>query len=63
MEHQIAVSPAIRDKFKIKKSEIICIPTESVFKPLATSNNRMDGHRMDIANVFVCDEVGALSNR
>jgi len=43
METQISVSPAIRDKFKVKKSEIVCIPTESTFKPLATSNNRMDG--------------------
>ena len=60
METQISVSPAIRDKFKVKKSEIVCIPTESTFKPLATSNNRMDGR---LANVFVADEVGALANR
>lgn len=60
METQISVSPAIRDKFKVKKSEIICIPTESTFKPLATSNNRMDGR---LANVFLADEVGALANR
>ncbi|WP_373821081.1 terminase large subunit domain-containing protein, partial [Jeotgalibaca porci] len=46
MEHQIAVSPAIRNKFKIKKTEIICTATDSVFKPLATSNNRMDGEQV-----------------
>lgn len=57
MERQISVSPAIRNKFKIKKTEIVCTATDSVFKPLATSNNRMDGR---LANVFVADEVGAL---
>ena len=46
MEHQISVSPAISDKFKIKKSEIVCLATDSVFKPLATSNNRMDGEQV-----------------
>lgn len=59
MGQLIDSSPALRKHFEILKSEIRCKPTKSVFKPLATSNNRMDGR---LANVFCADEVGALAS-
>jgi len=58
-EKIISSSPLIEKYFKILKSEIKCKLTNSIFQPLATSDNRMDGRQ---ANVFVADEVGALRN-
>lgn len=43
MRKLISVSPIASQYFKMTKAEIVCIPTQSTFKPLATSNNRMDG--------------------
>lgn len=60
MKKQISSSPAISKHFKITNKNILCIPNQSKFEALATSNNRMDGRK---ANVFVADEVGALKNR
>lgn len=60
MDKQISVSPILAKHFNIKKKVIECKPTDSSFQPLATSKNRMDGR---LANVFVCDEVGALVDR
>lgn len=59
-EQLISVSPALSKHFKIRRTDIECIPTQSSFTPLALSNNRMDGRK---ANVYVADEVGALPNR
>lgn len=58
--HLIEMSPVITKRFKINKGEIECLINHNTFKPLATSNNRMDGRK---AAVFVADEVGALANR
>lgn len=59
MEQLIDSSPAISKHFTVLRGEIRCDLKKSKFINLATSNNRMDGRK---ANVFVADEVGALSN-
>lgn len=53
-------SPAIRKRFKEINSETKCLLTNSKFKALAYSENRMDARK---ANVFVADEVGGLKKR
>ncbi len=53
-------SPYIKKRFKNINSETKCLLTESKFKALAYSENRMDARK---ANVFVADEVGGLRKR
>lgn len=60
VEQAISVSPVLQKYFTVTRSEIRCDLTKSKFIPLAYSENRMDGRK---ANVFVCDEVGALRTR
>lgn len=48
-----------KPRFNIWQKRIDCIVTESEYKPLAYSNNRMDGR---LPNAFLADEVGALPN-
>ena len=55
----IASSPALTDKFKLRRDDILCHLTSSQFFPLNYSNSRLDGK---LPNVFVADEVGALPN-
>ncbi len=64
-ELQIAIkkiiksSPALADDgvFKILRSEIRCILTDSEYTPLAYSEDRMDGK---LAHAFLADEIGAM---
>lgn len=64
-ELQIAIkkiiksSPALNDGtiFKLLRSEIRCLATDSEYTPLAYSKDKMDGK---LANVFVADEVGLM---
>lgn len=56
----IRFSPALSGKrFKLKRDEIVCNVTESVYIPLNYSNDRLDGK---LPNVFLVDEAGALPN-
>lgn len=45
--------------FKLLRSEIRCLYTESEYTPLAYSEDRMDGK---LANAFLADEAGAMDN-
>ena len=66
-ELQIAIkkiiksSPALNDDkvFKLLRSEIRCLLTESDFTPLAYSEDKMDGK---LANTFLADEAGAMDS-
>lgn len=53
----IKKSPALVEEFKILRSEIRCMITDSEYTPLAYSQDRMDGK---LANAFLADEAGAL---
>lgn len=57
----IKSSPALADDgvFKILRSEIRCLLTDSEYIPLAYSEDRMDGK---LANAFLADEAGAMDN-
>lgn len=55
----IANSPKMGKYFKILRSEIRCKANNCVYKPLACSDNRLDGR---LATVWIGDEVGALKN-
>jgi len=55
----IGVSPALIDQFKRLRDEITCKLTDNIFKPLAYSNDKLDGKK---PSVFLVDEVGALPN-
>lgn len=57
----IKVSPllAADDVFKILRSEIRCLLTDSEYVPLAYSEDRMDGK---LANAFLADEAGAMDS-
>lgn len=55
----IESSPALIDKFKVRRDDIQCLLNENIYYPLNYSNNRMDGRQ---PSVFVADEVGALPN-
>lgn len=52
-------SPALADKFKLRRDDILCHLTSSQYFPLNYSNSRLDGK---LPNVFLADEVGALPN-
>lgn len=47
------------DVFKILRSEVRCLLTESEYIPLAYSEDRMDGK---LANAFLADEAGAMDS-
>lgn len=57
----IKSSPALNDgkTFKLLRSEIRCLLTESEFTPLAYSEDKMDGK---LANTFLADEAGAMDS-
>lgn len=57
----IKVSPLLaeEDVFKILRSEIRCLLTDSEYTPLAYSEDRMDGK---LANAFLADEAGAMDS-
>lgn len=64
-ELQIAIrkiiksSPALNDGtiFKLLRSEIRCLATDSEYTPLAYSKDKMDGK---LANMFLADEAGLM---
>lgn len=66
-ELQIAIKKIIKssplladdDVFKLLRSEIRCLLTESEYIPLAYSEDRMDGK---LANAFLADEAGAMDS-
>lgn len=53
----IKASQALCDAFKLLRSEVRCLLTESEYTPLAYSEDRMDGK---LANIFLADEAGAM---
>lgn len=57
----IKCSPALNDDkiFKILRSEIRCLITDSDYTPLAYSEDKMDGKQ---ANAFLADEAGAMDS-
>ena len=55
----IKSSPLLVKHFKLLRSEIRCLLTETEYTPLAYSNDKMDGK---LAHVFLADEVGAMDN-
>lgn len=55
----IKSSPILIKHFKILRSEIRCLLTETEYTPLAYSNDKMDGK---LAHVFLADEVGAMDS-
>jgi phage terminase large subunit-like protein len=57
----IKSSPALAedDVFKVLRSEIRCLITDSEYTPLAYSEDRMDGK---LANAFLADEAGAMDS-
>lgn len=66
-ELQIAIKKIIKsspllaedDVFKLLRSEIRCLLTDSEYIPLAYSEDRMDGK---LANAFLADEAGAMDS-
>jgi phage terminase large subunit-like protein len=54
-------SPALNDEktFKILRSEIRCLVTDSDYTPLAYSNDRLDGK---LAAAWLADEAGAMDS-
>ena len=54
----IASSPALTDKFKVRRDDILCHLNQNDYIPLAFSTSRLDGR---LPNAFVADEVGALT--
>lgn len=57
----IKCSPALNDNkvFKLLRSEVRCLVTDSDYTPLAYSEDRMDGKQ---ANAFLADEAGAMDS-
>lgn len=55
----IKVSPHLVTSFKLLRSEIRCLITESDYTPLAYSEDKMDGK---LANAFLADEAGAMDS-
>jgi phage terminase large subunit-like protein len=57
----IKVSPALTksNAFKLLRSEIRCLITDSEYTPLAYSEDKMDGK---LANAFLADEAGAMDS-
>ena len=59
MRKIIKSSPFLDKKFKDVFSETRCLLTESVFVPLACSNDKLDARK---PNAFIGDEVGVLKD-
>lgn len=59
IEEILASSPALQEKFKIKRDEIVCKLNKNKYVPLNYSNSRLDGK---LPSVFLIDETGALPN-
>jgi phage terminase large subunit-like protein len=59
IKETISVSPALMDKFKIRRDDIECKITENKYIPLNYSTSRLDGK---LPAVFLVDETGALPN-
>ena len=57
MNEILASSPLLTERFKRLRDIITCKLTDSTYKPLAFSNDKLDGKK---PTVFVADEVGAL---
>ena len=57
----IKSSPALVDEsvFKVLRSEIRCLLTDSDYTPLAYSQDKMDGK---LANAYLADEAGAMDS-
>lgn len=55
----IASSPALCDKFKVRRDDVLCMINQNDYIPLAFSTSRLDGR---LPNAFVADEVGALTS-
>jgi len=57
----IKVSPLLAEDgvFKLLRSEIRCLLTDSEYTPLAYSEDKMDGK---LANAFLADEAGAMDS-
>jgi len=52
MKNQITFSPFLENHFKINRDNITFKDKNNVYKPLATTNNRMDGR---LPTVFIAD--------
>lgn len=57
----IKVSPLLAEEeiFKVLRSEVRCLLTDSEYIPLAYSEDKMDGK---LANAFLADEAGAMDS-
>jgi phage terminase large subunit-like protein len=59
IKETISVSPALTEKFKIRRDDIECKITDNKYIPLNYSTSRLDGK---LPSVFLVDETGALPN-
>jgi phage terminase large subunit-like protein len=59
IKETISVSPALTEKFKIRRDDIECKITDNKYIPLNYSTSRLDGK---LPAVFLVDESGALPN-
>jgi phage terminase large subunit-like protein len=59
IKETISVSPALSEKFKIRRDDIECKITDNKYIPLNYSTSRLDGK---LPAVFLVDETGALPN-
>lgn len=57
LEKLLSVSPLLKNRFIVRRTDVTCKLTNNVYKPLNYSRNRMDGR---MASVWLADEVGAL---
>ena len=55
----IKSSPALDKHFKVMRSEVRCLLTDTEYTPLAYSTDKLDGKP---AHVFLADEVGAMDS-
>lgn len=55
----IQSSSALDGKFKVRRDDILCLLNQNDYFPLNFSTSRLDGK---LPNVFVADEVGALTS-
>lgn len=55
----IKSSPALEKHFKVMRSEVRCLLTDTEYTPLAYSKDKLDGK---LAHVFLADEVGAMDS-
>ncbi len=55
----IKSSPALEKHFKVMRSEVRCMLTDTEYTPLAYSKDKLDGK---LAHVFLADEVGAMDS-